>query len=88
MDNKEFGVAQWVYLNQQPAGATTSTLSGSRALYVPLIGTKGPIGVIGIIPKPEDRLNDPAEKHLFETFVNQTALAVERAQLSEGSNVG
>jgi len=83
MDNKELGVAQWVYLNQQPAGATTSTLSGSRALYVPLIGTKGAIGVIGIIPGSENQLTDPAEKHLFETFVNQTALAVERAQLGE-----
>lgn len=88
VDSNEFGVAQWVFLNQQPAGATTNTLSGSRALYVPLIGTKRVVGVIGIIPSPEDRLSDPAEKHFFETFVNQTALAVERAQLSEGSNVG
>lgn len=84
IDAKELGVAEWVFLNQQAAGATTSTLSGAKALYMPLLGTTGAIGVIGVMSNPPDRLSDPDEKHLFETFINQTALAVERAQLSEG----
>ncbi|MBX9770384.1 MAG: DUF4118 domain-containing protein, partial [Candidatus Obscuribacterales bacterium] len=84
VDAKELGVAEWVFLNQQAAGVTTSTLSGAKALYMPLIGTTGAIGVIGVMSNPPDRLSNPDEKHLFETFINQTALAVERAQLSEG----
>ncbi len=87
IDSKELGVAQWVFLNQQAAGATTTTLSGAKALYMPLIGTRGAIGVIGVMANPEDRFSDPDEKHLIETFVNQTALAIERAQLSEGQIV-
>lgn len=82
-DAKEFGVAQWVFLNKQPAGATTATLSGAQAMYVPLISTKGAIGVIGVLAKSYERFSDPEEMHLFETFVNQTALAVERAMLGE-----
>lgn len=82
-DNKEQGVAQWVFINQQLAGATTPTLSGSKAFYMPLTGSRGTIGVIAILPKSYERLGNPDEMHLLETFVNQTALAVERAQLSQ-----
>jgi two-component system sensor histidine kinase KdpD len=83
VDAKEMGVVQWVFVNNQPAGATTSTLAGAKALYLPLVGSAGIIGVIGIMPNFPDRLGNPDEMHLLETFVNQMALAVERAQLGE-----
>ncbi len=83
IDSKELGVAQWVFINEQPAGATTATLAGANAVYVPLMGTRGAIGVIGVAPRSYERFGQPDEMHLFETFVSQTALAVERAQLSE-----
>jgi two-component system sensor histidine kinase KdpD len=82
-DNKETGVAQWVFINQQPAGATTGTLSGAKALYLPMRGSRGKIGVLGLLPSSYERLGNPDEMHLLETFVNQTALAVECAQLAE-----
>jgi two-component system, OmpR family, sensor histidine kinase KdpD len=81
IDSKEIGVAQWVFVNKQPAGATTATLSGARALYVPLVASHGVIGVIGVLPHSYERFSVPDEIHLFETLVNQTALAVERALL-------
>lgn len=31
------GVAQWVFINKQSVGATTATLFGAEALYVPLV---------------------------------------------------
>lgn len=80
---KEFGVAQWVLTNGQMAGAGTSTLPGANGSYLPLIGSKGPIGVIGILVADPKRIMYPEEKHLLDTFVNQTALAIERARLSE-----
>lgn len=83
IDTKELGVAQWVFINQQQAGKTTATLSGAKALYVPLIGSKGAIGVIGVLPRSSDKFSNPEEMHLLDTCINQTALAVERAQLSE-----
>ncbi|MBS1955463.1 MAG: sensor histidine kinase KdpD [Cyanobacteria bacterium SZAS-4] len=83
LDAKEIGVAQWVFLNKQVAGVGTSTLPGARALYLPLTGSKGTIGVIGILPSNRARMFDPDEMHLLETFVNQMALAVERAWLGD-----
>jgi two-component system sensor histidine kinase KdpD len=83
VDSKEMGVAQWVHLNNQPAGATTTTLAGAQALYLPLCGSSGIIGVLGLIPSLPERFGNPDEMHLLETFVNQMALAVQRAQLSD-----
>jgi two-component system sensor histidine kinase KdpD len=82
VDTKEEGVAQWVFLNTQPAGANTATLAGAKALYMPLIGSKSAIGVIALLMKNPIRLNNLDEMHLLETFVNHLALAIERAQLS------
>lgn len=83
LDAKEIGVAQWVFLNNHVAGIGTSTLPGAKALYLPLVGSSGVIGVIGILPADPQRIFDSDEMHLLETFVNQMALAVERAWLGE-----
>jgi len=82
VDAKEQGVAQWVFLNAQPAGANTATLAGAKALYMPLIGSRSAIGVIALLMDNPKRLNNLDEMHLLETFVNHLALAIERAQLS------
>jgi two-component system sensor histidine kinase KdpD len=83
LDANEFGVAQWVFINGQRAGIGTSTLPGAKALYLPLLGSKGPLGTVGILPAKPERLLIPEEMHFLETFVNHMALAMERAILSE-----
>ncbi len=83
LDANEFGVAQWVFINGQRAGIGTSTLPGAKALYLPLLGSEGPLGAIGILPAKPERLLIPEEMHFLETFVNHMALAMERAILSE-----
>lgn len=79
----ERGVAQWVYDHREAAGRGTNTLAGSEALYVPLVASQTVLGVIGVYPQQARRLLDPEEFHLLETFANQTALAIERAQLAD-----
>jgi two-component system sensor histidine kinase KdpD len=83
LDASEFGVAQWVFMNKQMAGMGTATLPGAKALYLPLLGSKGPIGSIGVLPSTPQILLKQEQKHFLETFVNQMALAMERATLSE-----
>jgi two-component system sensor histidine kinase KdpD len=83
LDPKEAGVAQWVFDHRQPAGPGTDTLPGASALYLPLIGSRGPTGVIAIRPTQPTRLLDPEQLRLLETFASQTALAIERARLAE-----
>lgn len=84
-DPKESGVAQWVFQHGQRAGLGTETLPGSSSLYLPLVGSGGPIGVLAVRPAQPDRLLDPEQLHLLETLTNQMALALERARLAEES---
>ena len=81
-DAKELGVAQWVYLNKQSAGRGTKTLPGSLGMYLPMPGTVGVVGVLGI-RREEDSEMTPQELHLLQTFVSQIALTVERTNLSD-----
>jgi two-component system sensor histidine kinase KdpD len=83
IDVNEGGVSQWVYEHGQMAGLGTETLPGARTLYVPLIATRGSVGVLGVQPLDGRAILDPEQLHLLETFANQTALALERAALAE-----
>ena len=83
MDEKERSVAQWVFDRGQPAGAGTDTLSAARARYVPLTGTSGALGVVGVRLADPGRVQDPGLGRLLETFAAQTAQALERVRLAD-----
>ena len=82
-DVHEQGVAQWVYDHGQPAGLGTTTLSGAKAVYLPLLAGRGVVGVLGVLPALPRRLLEPEQMHLLETFAQQAAQAIERANLAE-----
>ncbi len=82
-DEKEQGVAQWVFDHGQMAGATTNTLPFAKGLYLPLQSTRGVSGVLGVFAADVPKLSDPERLHLLEAFANQTASAVERASSAE-----
>ncbi|MGH7235299.1 MAG: DUF4118 domain-containing protein, partial [Nitrospiraceae bacterium] len=86
-DPKEAGVVQWVHEHSQRAGLGSDTLPGAGALYWPLVGTQGSIGVLAIRPSQPGRLFDPEQLHLLETLANQMALAIERARLAKQSHL-
>jgi two-component system, OmpR family, sensor histidine kinase KdpD len=83
LDSNELGVSKWVHEHHQPAGLGTSTLPGAAALYLPLQAPRGPVGVLGVRPADRHSLDAPDQLHQLETFANQTALAIERAQLAD-----
>jgi two-component system, OmpR family, sensor histidine kinase KdpD len=85
ISGKEFGVAQWVYDLGQVAGLGTDTLPFSEALYVPLLASQGPIGVLRIRPTQTGRLFAPEQMHLLEACANQIAIAIEVDRLQEQS---
>lgn len=80
---KEQGVAQWVYDLGQVAGLGTDTLPFSDALYVPMLASQGPIGVIRVRPLQQEQLISPEQMRLLEACANQIALAVEVDRLQE-----
>lgn len=76
-------VAQWVYEHQACAGLGTTMHPGANALYLPLRGSQHMVGVLGIRPALPNRFQSHEQMRLLETFANQTALAIERANLAE-----
>ncbi len=82
LDSNEVAVAQWVYEHKKSAGKGTDTLPGSRGMYLPFAGAEKTVGVLGVFPIQDRQFIDPEQLHILEMFVNQTALAVEGAQLA------
>jgi two-component system sensor histidine kinase KdpD len=76
----EEGVAQWVLDHRQKAGKGTDTLPGATALYLPLRGSRQPLGVMAVIPENDMAIASPEQMHLLEIFATQIALAMERSQ--------
>jgi len=83
LSEQEQGVAQWVFEHGEPAGLGTLTLPGARATYLPLQGARGILGVMGVLADGAPQWMEPDQRQLLEAFANQTALALERAQLAE-----
>jgi two-component system, OmpR family, sensor histidine kinase KdpD len=86
----ERGVAQWTFDHAQPAGAGTPTLPAARGLYLPLAGTDGVVGVLGVGPDAPRGVLAPDRFRLLRTFANQIASAIERdhlARRAEGARI-
>lgn len=77
-EEKSAAVAQWVFEHDEAAGAGTDTLPNAPALFVPLGGSQGPVGVLAIRPESIDRLRTPDQRRLLEACASQIALALER----------
>ncbi|MBI5739689.1 MAG: sensor histidine kinase KdpD [Nitrospirae bacterium] len=82
LDQKEMSVAQWTFDHRQKAGLGTDTLSGAKALYLPLLAASKTVGVVGVMPEAPDGFFDREQVHVIESFADQTAIAIERAMLA------
>jgi two-component system sensor histidine kinase KdpD len=83
-DDADRDLAQWVWVHQRPAGVGTDTLPSARALFVPLKGARGRVGILGLVPAHDaNRLRTPDERQLLETFAGVIGSAIERTQLAE-----
>jgi two-component system sensor histidine kinase KdpD len=79
--------AQRLY-EEARGGAASPTARGGDTLFLPLAGSRGPVGVLGVVSNRQKlrgrqrAIDTPDQRHQLETFANQTALALERAQLA------
>jgi len=78
----ELAVAQWAMENRAPAGRGTGSLPGARGLFLPLVGSEAPVGVLALFQEPGRNGTDP--KGLPLALAAQISLALERARLAEG----
>jgi len=80
----DVAIAQWVFDHGKIAGAGTDTLPSAKALYLPLVGPEGPVGVLGIrLPQGTERLLTPDQRQLLEACAGQIGLALQRTALAE-----
>jgi two-component system sensor histidine kinase KdpD len=82
-DENELAVAAWAFEHDQPAGRGTDTLPAASIRCLPLKTSNGLVGVVGVRPKGLGSLLTPEQRQTLAAFVNQSALAIERATLAE-----
>src|SRR5690606_29192892 len=59
---REESVANWCFTHRQNAGLGTDTLPSAKALYIPLLGSAGVVGVIGVMPHDPDTTSYATDK--------------------------
>ena len=79
---REEVVARWVYHHGQPAGLGTNTMPGACGYFVPLSGSSGTFGVLGLMPSLSGHILNPEEKDMIDTFAALAAAAVERVNMA------
>lgn len=86
---RERGVAQWALDHGRPAGLGTPKLPASAGRYVPLVGTSGKLGVLGLRPVEDHASTKPVRGFegssllLIDALTSQIASALERVSLSD-----
>jgi two-component system sensor histidine kinase KdpD len=75
----EEAIAQWAYEHGERAGLRTKVFRDASALYLPLMGARDVVAVMGVVPSDRAALTEE-QVQLLELFANQTALAIERAR--------
>lgn len=73
LNEREIGVATWVFEHGKEAGNSTETLSSSRWLHLPLQVQQGTMGVLSIAI---DTNISKEQKHLIESFASVISLAL------------
>ena len=77
----DVAAATWCWERGQAAGRHAGTLPGARRLFLPMRTGSGTVGVIGLQRDNDRDLLTPEERRLLDSLGDQTALAVERADL-------
>ncbi len=83
LDADELRVIHWAYQRGESAGRTTATQPQTRLRAIPLITSRGIVGVLGVIPPDPTSYLDPDQRRLLSSFSNLCALALERAILAD-----
>ena len=81
----DLSIAQWVLDHARAAGLGTDALPAAPAIYLPLQGAGGTLGVLAVLPENRRRVLLPEQRHLLDTFAGQVALALERVTMAESA---
>lgn len=79
----DVAAATWCWEKSKAAGRNAETLPGAKRLFLPMRTGSGMVGVLGLHRSDDKALFTPEERRLLDSLNDQTALAVERAELVE-----
>lgn len=82
LSDAELGVAKWVIENEKPAGWSTETISGAKALYLPLKGHSETLGVLIFKPQELGSLAE-SDRSMLLTLSKQLAVSLEKDMFKE-----
>jgi len=83
LDAQDLAAAAWSWDHGQPAGRNSQTLPGAKRLFLPMRTGQGLVGVTGLQRHDDKALFTPEERRLLDALIDQTAIAIERAELVE-----
>ena len=83
MNARERGVAHWVLDLGRAAGLGTDTIPSAECLYLPLAGTRGAVGVLGVRPTRGGQGLTAELLQLLEAVAVQAGLAIENDAFAE-----
>jgi two-component system sensor histidine kinase KdpD len=85
---RERGVAQWAFDHGSPAGRGTSTLPSAQGRYLPLVGSRGRVGVLGVRASAVANAItlDAAQLATLDSIASHAASALERVMLAEAEH--
>jgi len=87
LESADTGIADWVFTQQTIAGVGTDTLPAADAIYLPLNGTLGKVGVLVVHRNDRRPPLVPEQQRLLEALANQIAVAVERDELRRAAHI-
>ena len=72
-----------VWRTGREAGAGSLAFPQLRGLYLPILGSRGRLGVVGVFARDRQRFADDDDRRLLEAYTAQLGLALERSLLAE-----
>lgn len=81
----DLAAAAAAYATHQDTGRGTVRHEGAATLHLPLMASGCAVGVLALVPVPDDRFAAASERLHLGAFADQAALALERAQLAEAA---
>lgn len=80
----DIAAATWCWEKSKAAGRNAETLPGAKRLFLPMRTGTGAVGVLGLLQDDQkEGMFTPEERRLLDSLNDQTALAIERAELAE-----
>jgi two-component system sensor histidine kinase KdpD len=80
---KEETAAQWCFDHQEPAGLGTNTMPSAMHYYLPIVGARSVLGVLGVLPKSGKEAFLADQVVMLKTFAGLLASALERLRAAE-----